>query len=168
MSERVTIFSADRNGPDGRGEYRYTLWRDVRDLTTKHPDEFVMFIGLNPSTATETVDDPTIRRCMAFARSWGFGWLLMCNAFAFRATDPKVMKRHPSPIGPENDVHLLRLGCDAALIVAAWGKHATHLDRHAWLRDVLPARTVCLRKNKDGSPEHPLYIPANTTPIPLL
>jgi hypothetical protein len=80
-----------------------------------------MFIGLNPSTADETIDDPTIRRCVIFAKDWGYGALCMTNLFAFRATDPAIMKAHPEPVGESNDGTLEELALSTVVVVAAWG-----------------------------------------------
>ena len=84
--------------------YRYALWRIWNE-----DRPLVMFVGLNPSTADETNDDPTLRRCMGFAESWGYGGVIMANIFAYRATDPKIMKQTEAPIGPENDEWLRKL-----------------------------------------------------------
>ena len=78
-----------------------------------------MFIGLNPSTADETIDDPTIRRCISFSKDWGYGALCMTNLFAFRATDPAVMKAHPEPVGEANDGTLVEFALSAGVVVAA-------------------------------------------------
>lgn len=123
-----------------------------------------MFIGLNPSTADETLDDPTIRRCIAFAKAWGYGGLCMANLFAFRATDPAVMKAHPAPIGPENDMKLTMLAVDAGIVIAAWGAHGTHLGRGERVKHALAAKLHYLRLTKDGHPGHPLYLPKTLTP----
>lgn len=96
-----------------------------------------MFVGLNPSTADELLDDPTIRRCVAFARSWGYGALCMTNLFAFRATDPDVMKSADDPVGPENDQHLQDLANGASVVIAAWGVHGTFGGRHSVARAYL-------------------------------
>ena len=159
---KLTILSPDNAGPDGRGKYRYTLWRDVRELTTPNPEGFVMFIGVNPSTADEVNDDATIRKCKKFARSFGVGWLLMTNLFALRARNPKVMLGDPAPIGPDNDLHLRNHAFYAERIVCAWGKPGAHLGRDNAVCRLLPPGLWCLRKNADGSPEHPLYIPDAT------
>lgn len=140
------------------GRYRYTLWRKWA------PGETVMFIGLNPSTADATLDDPTIRRCIGFARAWGFGGLMMTNLFAWRATDPRDMKAAESPIGPFNNDVLWTAHMNAALTVAAWGAHGTHLGRDAAVRAMLP-RLHYLRLTKDGHPGHPLYLPASLRPV---
>ena len=119
-----------------------------------------MFIGLNPSTADETEDDPTIRRCIRFAKDWGFGGLCMTNLFAFRATDPKVMKVTKLPVGPKNTKFLKDIGKSAGVVVFAWGIHGVYLDC-----DVVTAafmkQGMCLGKTKNGQPRHPLYIKAD-------
>lgn len=140
--------------------YRYTLSRSWA------AGPVVAFIGLNPSTADETTDDPTIRRCIGFARSWGFGGLLMLNLFAFRATDPKVMRAAPEPVGPGNNLALTDGANAASLVVAAWGTHGTHRARDAEVRKLLTNRLHYLRLTKKGHPEHPLYLPASLTPQP--
>ena len=144
--------------------YRYTLWRDLEVLGWQSP-RYAMFIGLNPSTADEVRDDPTIRRCMGFAKSWGFPRLCMTNLFAFRATDPAVMKAAADPIGPDNDRWLVALAHHAAVVVAAWGTHGTFRDRDKAVRLLLPGRLHCLRETKDGFPAHPLYLPKTLTPV---
>src|SRR5437870_4548934 len=108
-----TLFSNDGGGIDGLGTYRYTLWRDVRELMTKRPDDYLMIIGLNPSTATALEDDNTIRSCIRVTRRLGFGWLLMTNLFALRETLPEEMKQHAAPIGVDNDAILLEYAASA-------------------------------------------------------
>lgn len=156
---RVTRFSDCR-------KYRYTLWREWLMEGGLHDQRYVQFIGLNPSTADETQDDPTIRRCKAFAASWGFGHMCMTNLFAWRDTDPEKMKLTTEPIGIENDKWLIEISKDASLVIAAWGKHGKHLYRASKVKQIIP-NLNCLRTNKDGSPEHPLYLPANLKPIKL-
>lgn len=151
---RQTIFSPCRT-------YRYALWREWIG-----GQGYAMFVGLNPSTADETTDDPTIRRCIAFAKAWGYAGLCMTNLFAFRATDPVDMKAAADPVGPENDKHLLDLAAGAGVIVAAWGANGTHQGRAAEVRKLLPA-LHCLSLTKDGHPGHPLYLRKTLTPIPL-
>lgn len=90
---------------------------------------YAMFIGLNPSTAGDVEDDPTIRRCIQFAKDWGYGALCMTNLFAFRATDPAVMKSYSEPIGSDTDAVLAELAKNAGVVVAAWGNHGKHLGR---------------------------------------
>lgn len=124
-----------------------------------------MFVGLNPSTADEVEDDPTIRRCIQYAKDWGYGALCMTNIFAFRHTDPVVMKAQGDPVGPENDTALLHLAKDPGVVVAAWGNHGSHLGRGKHVTEML-ANLTCLRRTKKGHPGHPLYLPKFLTPIP--
>ena len=138
--------------------YRYSLTREWGSGLA------VLFVGLNPSTADETLDDPTIRRCISFARDWGYARLHMANLFAFRATAPRDMKNASDPVGPENDRHLLALANDSALTVAAWGVHGTFGGRHNAVRGMLP-RLHYLRLTKDGHPGHPLYLPRTLKPV---
>lgn len=165
MNERQTIFSPCR-------QYRYTLWRDWSENLFHDPMRtgYAMFIGLNPSTADETKDDPTIRKCIGFAKRWGYGALCMTNLFAFRATDPKVMKRHENPVGEDNHHHLLWNANKAGIVVAAWGVHGKHKHQDLTVLDWLGqigVRLQCLRKTKDGHPEHPLYVPYDAQTNPL-
>lgn len=139
------------------GLYRYTLTRQWGH------GEFVMFVGLNPSTADAMIDDPTIRRCIGFAKTWGFAGLLMGNIFAWRATDPRKMLSAADPVGPGNDTFLRLMASQAALIVAAWGAHGGHLGRDVAVRAMLP-RLHFLRLTKDGHPGHPLYLPKTLRP----
>ena len=151
---RQTIFSADR-------QYRYTLWREW-DLFLPG---YAMFIGLNPSVADETKDDPTIRRCVAFAKAWGYGALVMTNLFAFRATDPRAMQAQVDPIGAENDHWLRQCAEDAAVIVAAWGTRAAHRGRGlAVARLLLEYPLMCLDVTVSGHPRHPLYVSGRVVP----
>ncbi len=84
--------------------YRFALWR-----TWDESKPFAMIIGLNPSTADEVENDPTITRCINFAKSWGYGGVCMANLFAYRATEPSVMKSQNDPVGADNDVWLANL-----------------------------------------------------------
>lgn len=123
-------------------------------------------IGLNPSTATELADDPTVTRCKFRAMAWGAGSLLMTNLFAYRATDPRVMKAFSEPVGSWNDHALSDAYSNAALSLAAWGTHGTHMGRCVKVRRQLP-NLMCLAKTADGQPRHPLYLPYHLIPIDL-
>lgn len=130
--------------------------------------DYLMVIGLNPSTADDMNDDPTIRRCIDFAKRWGYGALCMTNLFAWRATNPDDMKAQPDSIGMDNDQWLLDCADGAGLILAAWGKHGTHLHRGDLVTRLLARNGFtlhALKKNGDGSPQHPLYVPAITEPF---
>lgn len=147
-------------------QFRYTLYRrwggeDDRSVA--------MFIGVNPSTATEHVDDPTVRRCQVFARDWGYSGMVMTNLLAYRATDPADMKRFAgNPVGDENDQWLKAIAASSALVVAAWGVHGTFMNRDAEVYQMLSSIKPLhvLRLTKDGHPAHPLYLPKNLKPIP--
>ncbi len=144
--------------------YRYTWWPD--DFCDSAPGRYVQFIGLNPSTADEKTRDPTVRRCIAFARAWGFSGLCMTNLFAFRATDPADMKRALRPVGPDNDHWLTTIAAGAGKVIAAWGNHGTHQGRDYRVRTIL--KGVCelhyLKITSSGCPSHPLYLPKSLTP----
>ncbi len=147
---RSAVFSTCRR-------YRYVLRR-----TWDHSLPTVLFIALNPSTADETVDDPTIRRCIGFATDWGFGSLVVANLFALRSTDPKVLKKSCDPIGPRNDRWLRRLSGEAELTIAAWGVHGALRDRAAKVLPMLK-HPYHLGQTRDGHPRHPLYLPSRTS-----
>ncbi len=136
--------------------YRYALTR-VWDRAGPR----VHFIMLNPSTATETRNDPTVERCERRARALGFGAFRVSNIFAWRATDPRRMRAADDPIGPGNDAAILE-GCDwADQTICAWGAHGAHLGRGAAVHRMLCARGVALFHlglTRDGHPKHPLYI----------
>ena len=125
-----------------------------------------MVIGLNPSTADETQDDPTIRRCKRFAKDWGYGGLIMTNLFAIRATDPKEMIKHPEPVGEDNNDWLSASAKDAGIILAAWGAKGGHKNRDRVVKFLLRKnRIMCLGLTKQGQPKRPLYIKADTKPM---
>lgn len=140
-------------------QYRYTLWR-TWDSTKPR----VTFIGLNPSTADEKNNDPTIRRCIGFARDWGCGGVTVANLFAYRATKPVDLFAAEDPVGPENDIWLARLARESALIIAAWGNDGKKLNRSEQIRAMLP-QLKCLKRNQSGEPAHPLYQPKTARPI---
>ena len=125
-----------------------------------------LFLGLNPSTADQTSDDPTIRRCVNFTKSWGFGGLVMANLFAYRATNPKDMLDEKDPVGISNDDALKSLAENAGLIVCAWGAHGGHRDRDKEVFSILKGhKLTCLGLTKDGHPRHPLYMRSDSVPI---
>ncbi|EKF75541.1 hypothetical protein A11A3_01672 [Alcanivorax hongdengensis A-11-3] len=140
--------------------YRYALWRRWGE-----GDDFILLVGLNPSTADHRQDDPTIRRCMGFARDWGYSGLCVANLFAWRATYPRDLLAADDPVGPHNDRWLRRLGREASLVVAAWGNHGHHLNRarrvSRWLPDM-----HAIRVNRSGDPAHPLYLPRHLNAHP--
>ncbi len=152
------------------GRYRYLLWRDLNEapLFVVEPTRVLLWVMLNPSTADEVEEDPTIRRCIAFGRHWGFHRLEVCNLFGLRATDPSAMLMADDPLGPENDTHLhLALG-RAERVIVGWGTHGNHLGRADLFAERYGAmdRLECLGVNKAGSPKHPLYVSGDTEPKP--
>jgi len=142
-------------------KYRFALWRTWDDSKP-----YVMFVGLNPSTADENTDDPTLTRCINYAKTWGFGGVCMANLFAFRATEPAVMKAEKDPVGAKNNEWLKKLASDAGLVIAAWGNDGPYLMRSQQVRELLP-NIHCLKMNKSGEPAHPLYQKADLQPVPM-
>lgn len=144
------------------GLYRYELWRRWR------PGKYALFIGLNPSTADAENDDNTIRRCISFARKWGYDALCMANLFAFRATDPKDMKAARDPVGIGNLSTLYRLADGAGIVIAAWGADGgfRNQDNQVVLGLEGVCKFHCLGLTKDGYPRHPLYLRKDSAPIP--
>jgi hypothetical protein len=145
-------------------KYRYVLWRGWAENWAAN---YLMFIGLNPSTADERINDPTVRRCIGFARDLGYSGLCMTNLFSYRATNPKDMFAEPEPIGLENDQYLVDHATQAEMVIAAWGCHGKHLNRDAQVINML-SNLYCLKLTKGGSPQHPLYLPRELKPISLV
>lgn len=141
--------------------YRYALSRSWDESLAT-----VVFIGLNPSTADETKDDPTIRRCIGFAKSWGYGSLVMLNLFAYRATDPTKLQLVEDPVGPDNNWHIKTVSKASDLVVAAWGNHGSLLRRSTIVKRAVP-KLYHLGLTKIGEPRHPLYLKKTTKPQPL-
>lgn len=127
------------------------------------------FLMLNPSTADETVLDPTCARARDYARRWGYGTLLVTNVFAWRATDPGELRAAADPVGAGNDAAILSAARRAQLVVCAWGNHGVHLDRAAHVTRLLRQGGMTLhvlRLNAGGEPAHPLYLPGRLRPRP--
>ena len=118
-----------------------------------------MLIGLNPSTADASRNDPTIRRCMGFARDWGFGGVWVLNLFAFRATYPDDLKAAADPVGPRNDEWIRRVAGKVDRVVAVWGNDGGFMERSTRVRGMLGDRLEVIRLNAGGEPAHPLYLP---------
>lgn len=154
----TAAFSKDR-------QYRYVL---ARSWDSEKP--WAVFVGLNPSTADETTDDPTIRRCMRFAANWYYGGLIMLNLFAFRATQPKDLFVAKDPIGKHNDSVLRNvpeLDRQPVIVIAAWGTAGSFLNRDKHVIEIFRKVQVPLYHlglTKDGYPRHPLYLKNDTRP----
>lgn len=157
FEQREAVFSPCR-------KYRYRL-RQIWDPTLP----LMCFLMLNPSTADEAQNDPTVERCERRARSTaGIGGLEVINIFAFRETDPEVMKLQPDPIGPDNNRHIIEAAKKALMVICAWGKHGQHLGRGKEVLTLLTKEHIqpyCLKVNKDGYPTHPLYVGYHVKPI---
>lgn len=136
--------------------YRYSLLRRWRD------GPYLNVVGLNPSTANEVQDDPTIRRCINYAKDWGYSGLVMTNIFGFRSTDPKNLLKVSDPVGPDNLTHIILAACGADMVLAAWGNMRTpQQQEHAvGILGLLSSYRIpvyCLRITAAGYPAHPLY-----------
>ena len=147
--------------------YRYRLWRDVLPAVPGAGRSLV-FVMLNPSTADSEKDDPTVRRCIGFARTWGWSRLVVVNIFALRSTDPAALYGADDPVGPSNDFHLLQVAAEAGKIVCAWGNHGAYRGRGAFVLNMLsPYHPECFTLTKELSPVHPLYQSADARTVPL-
>lgn len=142
--------------------YRYLLWR-----TWDEPLGSCLFVMLNPSTADERVLDPTLRRCLGYARAWGRGGFHVANLFALRSTDPARLRAVEDPEGPENERHLVEAArASDGLVVCAWGVHGAYRNQASRVERLLApeADLRVLRLTKAGHPSHPLYLPAHLQP----
>ncbi len=151
---------------DPTGRYRYTLWRSWDSSLPR-----LAFVMLNPSTADHRRDDPTIRRCIGFARDLGYGALVVVNLFAYRTPEPRELSRAARPIGPRNDHFLRAARRRAADTIVAWGAHGGLHDRDREVLALLsgPRRRplLCLGTTARGHPRHPLYLARTTRPRPF-
>jgi hypothetical protein len=152
FNQSFATFSTDR-------KYRYVL---SRIWNAEKPR--IAFIGLNPSTANETDNDPTIRRVISFANQFGYGGLYMLNLFALVTPYPNELKQGDDPVG-NNDEYLDHYGPKAEKVVFAWGNFDV-FGRDEQVIKMFP-HAMCLGKNGNGSPKHPLYLKASTPLIPF-
>jgi hypothetical protein len=171
--EETLVFETGQNNVDGleygavfdvNGWYRYSLWRA---WSAHHPR--IVFILLNPSTADEQRNDPTIRRCIGFARAWKFGSVEVVNLFARRATDARELLKMDDPVGDENDLFLIHAVERCSTVVVGWGTRGTLLGRDSQVLSLLAGRkdVFCLGITKDGQPRHPLYMKGDTILVPF-
>lgn len=140
-------------------KYRYLLsriWDESKSMVT--------IIGLNPSTADETVDDPTIIRCIDFAKNWGYGGVYMLNLFAFRATLPKDMFSAENPIGDENDIFIEKYSKLSDKVICAWGNDGKYKNRSQEVLSKIENKYY-LKLNQTNEPAHPLYLRKDLIPI---
>jgi hypothetical protein len=149
---------------DPRRKYRYLLWRQWDKELPK-----LCWVMLNPSTADEQHNDPTISRCVGFAKRWGFGSMKVVNAFAYRATDSNELKRVRDPIGRQADEYIQEALASADKVVVAWGNWGTLLDRHLALNEMLSSSDLdvsCFGITNLKQPKHPLYLRNDSDLVP--
>lgn len=145
------------------GKYRYFLRRQW----SKHRTQPLHFLMLNPSTADERKNDPTVARCQRRAKALGFQSFIVTNLFAFRATDPKAMKAASDPIGRDTDTWIQLAADMSRYTICAWGNHGQFLERSAEVRRLLAGYPLCaLDITGAGEPRHPLYLPYTLKPVP--
>lgn len=149
---------------DSTNVYRYALWRE---WSLENPK--LVFVLLNPSQATASLDDPTLRRCIAFAKNWGYGSLEVVNLFAIRSPKPQHLQSAADPIGPECDRYLLSAVARAKQIVIGWGNWGQLYQRDRAVLELIAsyAPLYCLGKNQTGQPCHPLYLRKDVKPFPF-
>lgn len=164
MNKRTVYTAADATLSDD-AVYRYHL---TREWSLRAPRRRVAFVMLNPSTADGRKDDATIRRCVGFARSWGFDALDVVNLFALRSRSPVALTKAADPVGPDNVATLERVFARADLVVAAWGVNVPRVFHDAaatfgaTIRSAYEAQVLALTKH--GHPQHPLFVPASVVP----
>lgn len=165
------------------GTYRYHLWREWDAHRPR-----VTYVMLNPSVADGLHDDPTIRRCVGFAKAWGFGGIDVLNLYALRATDPREIGWYADPVGPDNDrtimnhvglncefaPHSIDLGADdyivarGPILVCAWGARGHGTPRAAAVLALLNRRGVFTHsigeRSESGAPPHPLRLAGKLGP----
>ncbi|WP_294203060.1 DUF1643 domain-containing protein [uncultured Chryseobacterium sp.] len=148
-------------------KYRYSLtriWDDTKPT--------VMFIMLNPSTADATDDDPTIRRCIGFAKSWDYGGIVVCNLFAYRSTNPLELLTASDPAGDKNLYYLDYYAVRADKIICAWGNEAilNRIKNQVKIVEFIfrrKAKIHYLELSKNGFPKHPLYLKKTLVPVKI-
>lgn len=141
--------------------YRYTLTRSWADGPTLNA------LALNPSTADESSNDPTVTRLERRAAMLGFGTLVVTNIFAFRSTDPRGLRHVDEPVGPENDAVIVEEATGANMTLCCWGSHGRFRRRGEAVRAMLGRADVelwALQVLDDGEPQHPLYLPYHLKP----
>ena len=158
---RANCTSGHRGGAwfDPSRRYRYLLWRAWGDAW-----RFALFILLNPSTADQDTNDPTVERCERRARTLGFDGLLVANLFALRSAHPGILREAPAPIGPRNDAAILLAQQLAEQTICGWGAHGCHRDRNKAVCERLKRPLYHLGFTRDGQPRHPLYLPYSVQP----
>lgn len=158
LIQNEAVFSHD-------GTYRYYLgrvWEPEKPQVT--------FIMLNPSMADVKKNDPTVERCQRRAKALGYGTIHIVNIFGLKSTDPRELYRSKNPIGQYTDQYILEATRMADTVICAWGKHGMLLNRGNEVLELISKECdpYCLKKNKDGSPSHPLYLGYSTEPVKMI
>jgi hypothetical protein len=158
------VWGGDEFSDDG--DHRYVLWRGWEPMADRDTGlSYVAFVGLNPSTAKATIDDPTVRRCWRWARGWGYSRMAMLNVFSYRSTSPGALRTVANPIGPNNDARIREITASADLVVAAWGlrggvREIAVVDLILQERDDI--RVLALTRH--GHPRHPRGLASSSVP----
>ena len=151
---------------DSNRRFRYALWR-----VWQPGGDRLLFIGLNPSTANDIKDDPTIRRLIGFASSWGFGGLFAGNLFSLVTSNPKDLWFSPSPEQPNgpNDVAIKRMCELSSMVMVGWGNEGRNAGiRPKHVLALVGDPVFCLKTTRAGEPAHPLYFPLSSSLIPYI
>jgi len=143
------------------GRYRYALWREWDPAFPQ-----VLFIGLNPATADAEKDDNTMRRCMYYARDWGYGSMAVGNLFAFRTTWPAELKKAKDPVGKNNDRWLRKLTRESDMTVVMWGNDGGFLGRSSKVLTGIPD-PYCFKVTSRGEPHHTRGLSNGIKPSPF-
>lgn len=157
------VFAPDR-------KHRYLLWRRILQCDLLMPARGIcLFNMLNPSTADESEEDPTVRRTIDYASRWGCSTLIVTNMYGWMSTDKEALCGLPDPVGRDNDLWIAAAAAAADIVIAAWGNGPSKLDIRPRARHVLrliDRPTMCLGITEEGNPWHPLYRPKTFQPIP--
>jgi hypothetical protein len=143
-------------------------WRYTLERWWGEEGAYANFLCLNPSTADEEHNDPTVTRCCHYARDWGYDGCIVTNLFGLRSTDPHVLRAAEDPVGLGNDRHILDVARNAGIVIAGWGVWGKIQNRGLALASTLSREGVplhCLGLTKDGYPRHPLYLPTTARPV---
>lgn len=158
------IFSPDRL-------YRYVLGRTIDlDMLQQERPGYVLWVMLNPSVASESNPDNTMKRCVGFTRTWGYTRMVIVNLYAVVSTDASFLRRHEAPVGPHNNHFITEYARDAAVIMCAWGDKNPSFQRAREVANLLGSAAPsvnCLGLSVQGNPRHPLMLRADLTPIPF-
>ncbi|KKK60749.1 hypothetical protein LCGC14_3021250 [marine sediment metagenome] len=151
---------------DENRRFRYALWRIWQ------PDgDKLLFIGLNPSTANDVKDDPTIRRLIRFAKSWGFGGLFAGNLFSLVTADPAVLwfSSSKEEVNGPNDIALKQMSGLSRKVMVGWGNQGIYAGtRPEEVLALIGQPVFCIKRTKEGQPFHPLYMPLSSQLVPYV